>query len=143
MKKCSKCLSVKTVEEFNLSTRSPDGRHTYCRDCSKAHYRENKERHLANVRKNAERYRSAGQSLMIEAFSSGCVDCGTTDIRVLEFDHVRGVKFKGVASLVRDGYPAATIVREIAKCEVRCRNCHTIASYERLGGSWHEKFLGL
>ncbi|GAT73927.1 hypothetical protein [Microbacterium hydrocarbonoxydans] len=38
--------------------------------------------------------------------------------------------------LVRNGHPAATIIAEIDKCDVRCRNCHAIVTYERMGGSW-------
>lgn len=38
--------------------------------------------------------------------------------------------------LVRNGFGIAAISAEIAKCDVRCRNCHAIATYERLGGDW-------
>lgn len=69
-----------------------------------------------------------------------CVDCGNEDIRVLEFDHIRGKKRLGVAVMVNQGYTLDTIKSEISKCEVRCRNCHTIKTYERLGGSWHENY---
>lgn len=33
------------------------------------------------------------------------------------------------------------IKAEIAKCEVRCSNCHTLATLRRRGGSWHDRFL--
>jgi len=66
-------------------------------------------------------------------FAKGCVDCSTKDARVLEFDHVTGVKRNvkhqkgaGVGYLVRNGYKWSTIKREIEKCVVRCRNCHQI-----------------
>ena len=52
-----------------------------------------------------------------------CVDCGETDIVVLQFDHVRGRKRGNVTSLARNN--TLDIVRaEISKCEVRCANCH-------------------
>jgi hypothetical protein len=53
-----------------------------------------------------------------------CVDCGETDPVVLDFDHVRGDKVENVAHMVDKAYCKSTIETEIAKCEVRCSNCH-------------------
>lgn len=52
-----------------------------------------------------------------------CVDCNEKDPIVLEFDHVRGVKAGCVREIARD-YPLDMVKEEIAKCEVRCANCH-------------------
>ena len=60
-----------------------------------------------------------------------CVDCGVTDLVVLEFDHVRGVKVGDVSALVTSGYPWTKIEAEIAKCDVRCANCHRRVTVER------------
>lgn len=43
---------------------------------------------------------------------------------VLEFDHVRGVKKGDVSLMARQGLALKTIDAEIAKCDVRCANCH-------------------
>ena len=53
-----------------------------------------------------------------------CVDCGITDIVVLQFDHVRGKKRGNVSSMARAGVSLSTLNTEIAKCEIRCANCH-------------------
>jgi transcriptional regulator with XRE-family HTH domain len=55
---------------------------------------------------------------------SACVDCGCSDLLVLEFDHVRGRKVAPVMNLVRAGASFDRLRREIRKCEVRCANCH-------------------
>lgn len=55
--------------------------------------------------------------------ASGCADCGTTDLCVLEFDHV-GKKRGNVSKLAQDGVSLATLKAEIAVCVVRCANCH-------------------
>ena len=60
-----------------------------------------------------------------------CVDCGTSDIRVLEFDHVRGVKIGSIAHSVHRVWPVERLLLEIEKCEIRCCNCHRIATIER------------
>ena len=57
-----------------------------------------------------------------------CVDCGESDLRVLEFDHVRGDKFKSIAQMY--SYCLQRIMTEIAKCDVRCANCHRIRHWE-------------
>jgi hypothetical protein len=57
-----------------------------------------------------------------------CLDCGTTDTRVLEFDHVRGEKLFNIGG-IRKGMKA--LEEEIAKCDVVCANCHRIRTYDR------------
>jgi hypothetical protein len=60
-----------------------------------------------------------------------CVDCGETDVRVLEFDHVRDNKSANIAGLLNNAVSWSTIEKEIAKCDVRCANCHRIKTNER------------
>src|SRR5574343_724565 len=51
-----------------------------------------------------------------------CVSCGEADPDILEFDHIEP-KLDGVSKL-RKYSTLAALKREIAKCEVRCCNCH-------------------
>jgi predicted transcriptional regulator len=60
-----------------------------------------------------------------------CVDCGITDIRVLQFDHVRGTKIDSVSVGVKDSWSVIKLQAEIEKCEVRCANCHKIVTDTR------------
>jgi hypothetical protein len=126
-----RCGETKDVAEFNRSPKNRDGLHSYCRSCQRAHYLENGERHRANVRATSRRRRAALRDLVRSQLGTGCVDCGNLDIRVLEFDHVRGVKLGNISDLVRRGRSAASIEAEMAKCEVRCSNCHAIVTAER------------
>lgn len=63
--------------------------------------------------------------------SNPCVDCGVTDPRVLEFDHVSGEKRLAISHMIT-GYSLDSIKREIEKCEVRCANCHRIKTHKQL-----------
>lgn len=71
-------------------------------------------------------YRSRNLSYVEEYLvTHPCVDCGTCDPFVLEFDHVRGKKRKGVMTMALGGsHSLKSIQREIDKCEVRCGSCH-------------------
>jgi hypothetical protein len=60
----------------------------------------------------------------VEALSSGCVDCGESDVCVLDFDHVTGNKTGNVMTLARNEVSIARLRAEIDRCEVRCANCH-------------------
>lgn len=63
-----------------------------------------------------------------------CMDCGETDIRVLEFDHL-GEKMMEISQMVATGCYWYEILNEIGKCEVVCANCHRKRTYAR-SGSW-------
>lgn len=63
--------------------------------------------------------------------SRGCADCGYNQHpAALEFDHLPGtVKRHKVSALMLSN--RATILAEVAKCEVVCANCHAIRTVER------------
>lgn len=66
-----------------------------------------------------------------------CVDCGEPDTRVLEFDHVDPAsKSSKVSRMVADGRLIRLIEQEVAKCEVRCANCHRRRSLDEGHGGF-------
>lgn len=61
-----------------------------------------------------------------------CVDCGESDPVVLDFDHVDPAdKFDGISHMIRAAYSLARLQAEIAKCQIRCANCHRRRTYEQ------------
>jgi hypothetical protein len=63
---------------------------------------------------------------------NGCVHCGRTDCRVLDFHHRDpSTKKFDISTAVRMG--ENRLSAELAKCEVVCKNCHAIihAKYRR------------
>lgn len=95
---------------------------------------------MRNVRRTSRARLARYRTYLAEQLRGGCVDCGNRDIRVLEFDHVTGRKLANVARMVIDS-SLDKIIAEVSKCEVRCRNCHAIATYARMGGTWRDEFL--
>lgn len=63
-----------------------------------------------------------------------CVDCGETDLVVLDFDHVRGKKTKCVSKMINDAVSMKDLKEEVSKCEIRCANCHRRVTARR--GKW-------
>jgi len=124
MKTCAKCKQDKLPTDFNLSGRSKDGRQSYCKDCQALHYEVNKLQYIANIQQaHLIRKQEKARYVWDYLLEHPCVDCGEGDPVVLEFDHVYGEKTKEISKLVNSGTLSALIV-EIAKCQVRCANCH-------------------
>lgn len=73
---------------------------------------------------------AARKRQVVERFKrlKGCCDCGyNAHGAALEFDHVNPKeKTRTIASMMNMGW--AAIKREMAKCEIRCANCHQIKS---------------
>ncbi len=84
----------------------------------------NREAQIARACLRGEETAAANRSLVYTYLSEHpCVDCGENDPAVLEFDHV-GTKYRDISLMMRAGFAWTTIQREIAKCVVRCANCH-------------------
>lgn len=73
MKRCGLCGEVKATSEFQASSRTPDGRHTYCRPCSAAYV-------------TATRY---GLTIDERAalVRAGCFICGSHENLEIDHDH--------------------------------------------------------
>jgi hypothetical protein len=127
MKRCSRCKEMKALHEFQRTRARRDGVQTYCRVCKRLIDREHYartmplKRSLVMARKRSRKQHNA-RRVREYLRTHPCVDCGEIDDRVLEFDHVRGTKRYEVSAMVSWGW--AVIQREIAKCDVRCANCH-------------------
>jgi hypothetical protein len=135
-KVCRKCLTEKPLEGFPAS--ELNGHHSYCRDCLKVYMAERRA-----LKPDAEvsrgRYLRYGERNRRHVWAyldeHPCVDCGENDPVVLQFDHVRGVKLNDVSRMITGGSSLAQIDAEIAKCDVRCANCHIKVTAQRAGWS--------
>ena len=135
MRACTKCGEVKPLDQFPPVRRGEPKLQSWCRDCfaqaNARNYRKNHEREKARlVRQVAEKRAGIQQQLTEYLSAHPCVDCGETDIVVLEFDHV-GEKLANISTLANGGRSWARILSEIEKCEVRCANCHRLKTLER------------
>lgn len=147
-KLCGTCRKSKPPEDFNRKASRADGLQEVCRECNRAssrdYYARNRARHVRIiVERTAMRRREAKEFLAAYLREHRCVDCGAADLRVLDFDHRPGSsKRKDVMAMVKDGFSIRKLSEEIAKCDVRCRNCHAIVTLERGGGDWRSRAMG-
>ena len=137
MKKiCSSCGKARDAEkDFSWEYKYLGIRQPRCKECqavlSKLHYQKDKRVYKDRTRVRKEQVLIENKTRLRTYLSNhSCVDCGETDIRVLEFDHVRGQKDREISDLLRQGFGWSILEAEIAKCEIRCANCHRIKTFQ-------------
>jgi len=131
-KTCTKCAETKPLDSFYSDTRQSSGLRPDCKECqkklSKDKYQNDTDfraRKLATAAAYQKGQRREYQIRILTLLKqSGCIDCGEKDPVVLDFDHVYGTKTAGISFMVRNHRAWETIEAEIAKCVVRCSNCH-------------------
>lgn len=101
---------------------------------SRQRYAANRERLRAQACTRVRHNRTRIRAFILEHLKAHpCVDCGETDPVVLEFDHVRGEKEFHIAKASTHNISLARLEAEIAKCDVRCANCHRKKTYTSFG----------
>ncbi len=121
-KQCKKCGFIGEMEK-DFPSRG-DGRYRYsCWECwrkyQNSRYDEGKTAHYRTD------FRNKSRKFVYEyLLGHPCIDCGEADPCCLDFDHVRGEKFKTIRDMIKDCFSIENIQKEIDKCEVRCANCH-------------------
>jgi hypothetical protein len=136
MKTCSKCGEEKEISEFG-----PKGNgktQSWCKPCSRdygrSHYAANSQKYKDRLKENRPKYKSRNKQFILDYLKvNSCVDCGESDVEVLQFDHIELIGQTGH----RIGYFLSSSIKilkeEIAKCEVRCANCHVKRTRRQLG----------
>ncbi len=146
MKRCPICKVSLPLSAFNKHGERKDGLQSHCKDCnrarSRAYYARNKAKHKGIVRANKKRYNKKTQNFLLDYLAAHpCIDCGTTNILVLEFDHMdRSEKLNNISSLLRLDVGPARMSAEVDKCEVRCANCHRVKTHQE-NNSYRYKFF--
>ena len=145
LRRCARCGDMKRVSEFYVKNKRTGRRATICRSCANAygreHYRRNREAYLARAKNSRARLRGRNKTRVLNYLKGKtCVDCGEDDPLLLEFDHRDGrQKEDDVARLVMD-CQWAKVEAEIAKCDIRCANCHRRRTAAQLCWARHELY---
>lgn len=127
-KRCTQCGESKRHAEFHRNRANRDGLQSRCRLCNietaKRFHAENLDHCRTRIGKWIRKVDGFNKRRVLEyLLVHPCVDCGEADPVVLEFDHRRG-KVHGVGELLHQHVRWEVVAAEIARCEVRCANCH-------------------
>jgi hypothetical protein len=110
-KSCSACSRILPASDFNKCSSSSTGLRYSCREC--------------DAKARSIRVRINQEYVWNLLLNDECRDCGIKDIRVLQFDHIRGVKIDEIANIIAK-YSLKVLKEELEKCIPRCANCHQI-----------------
>lgn len=145
---CRVCGRARALSEFPFRSIAARTRHRICLACQRAWsslwYRHAVGRPVRAIRRGGTTRVELERLAFSYLASHACVDCGESEPIVLDFDHVRGTKTGNVSDLVAGRATVAAITAEIAKCEIRCANCHrrrtglTMASYRTIATATRE-----
>lgn len=125
MKVCPKCEIPKPLDDFNWRSRAKGTKQSICKECQRQINTEHYKNNSADYKRRSQEYRVRLKEKFAEWLSDKkCIDCGETDPVVLDCDHVSGEKKYGIAEMLNDARPWDVILEELAKCEIRCANCH-------------------
>lgn len=129
MPACKGCGENKPLTAFpHARDRGKLRPYSYCKPCTSTR----------STEQRARRRRVARQRVLQYLRANPCVDCGECDVLVLEFDHRHQHQKKAkVTELVTQARTWQRIEDEIAKCDVRCANCHRRRTHKQLG--WHAR----
>lgn len=122
---CTKCFREWPLTEFKSVINRRTKLTTQCKSCRKT---------VKKSRKNKTTQIGKCREFWLEwKKRQVCIDCGCNDYRVIEADHVYGIKVNAVSAYTwwaqNGGVEAMT--KELKKCEARCTCCHTIVTKER------------
>lgn len=136
---CSICKEEFPDLFFNFRVKSENKRRSSCKNCtrkwSRRHHKNNLELYRFRRKLRKCKVKVELQNYILGYLKENpCVDCGESDPVVLEFDH-REPKNKeyGVSRLISGCYNLEIIIKEIAKCDVRCANCHRRKTMKDVG----------
>ena len=123
------CGETKPEADFAFADMAKGIRQRHCRKCHaayrRAHYLANRDEYIRREIARMAGYRDENRVLLLAYLASHpCVDCGETDPLVLDFDHRDPSLKRSEVGRLAIHKPWAIVLAEIAKCDVRCANCH-------------------
>lgn len=151
MKICTVCGIPKTEQDFFYQNKHTKKLHAQCKQCYvdkrrntyKEHYHKYGSEYRARAIERNRRLKAVLRIKLLEYLADkSCVQCGISDPRVLDFDHIDpSTKSFGIARGIHNILKWERLMEEIAKCQILCANCHRIKTAEQQ--DWFKKSISL
>ena len=140
-KVCYRCYKLTNANDFYIRNKKVLG---VCVTCYEQHYKQTckSEAELKKTLKDSALRTKNKRRAFIKDYllNHPCMDCGLTDLLVLEFDHREPKdKLKNISSLLSGG-SITQIKKELEKCDVVCANCHRRRT-SKMFGNWRLDYL--
>lgn len=124
IKTCSCCKKEKLLSEFRKDKTKPSGYQSRCKICareqSNAHYAKYKD---SILKRNNSRAREMKQRLNEYKAEQKCTICNEEEVVCLDFHHIDpSTKELQLSRVTTESWE--TIMNEVSKCVVVCKNCH-------------------
>lgn len=121
MRICTGCQREQPESEFQWKNRSKGQLHYKCKSCFREANREWYRKHKIRKKAYRDEYQLRNRRFLYEYLVRHPCSCGESDPACLDFDHLGG-KTVNVSEMMH--FSMESIQDEIAKCVVRCSNCH-------------------
>lgn len=136
MRTCPTCKIEKPLTEYHKATTKTLGVQSNCKMCQaakhKKYYEDPKNDRKAKVVAQKKLGTERRRAFILQYKSNPCMDCGGKfEPCAMDFDHVRGKKYKALSCLVLAQASEEMILEELKKCELVCSNCHRVRTRDR------------
>jgi hypothetical protein len=127
------CKKDLPLSEFKHHVTRPDGLQAHCISCQKEyrrqHYIKNRQKYIDKAKKYSKDFVEWFQEFKSQL---KCNRCDETHPACLQFHHTNPSEKEALVSQLVSNCNKAKILKEIAKCEVLCANCHAKHHYQRI-----------
>lgn len=131
MKTCNGCKKELPESSFSRrKSRGPKALASHCRSCRVLKVREYARNHRVTYREAIKRVWERSAAAIRAAKDKPCTDCGMKyPSYVMDFDHRNPDDKKFNLAGAKKRTSLKKIMKEIAKCDVVCSNCHRIRTH--------------
>jgi protein-arginine kinase activator protein McsA len=124
MKQCTSCHKTKPFSSFRKNKRAKDGYQYFCTRCASRKIRAMYDKKYADkVRMRTLTRSQLHREVISKIKIKGCELCPETDIACMDFHH-RDPFQKDFTISARYNKSIESLLQEVSKCAVVCRNCH-------------------
>lgn len=134
-KTCSRCETEKKLSEFRRDKAQPSGYQSWCKVCARSQHQSMYTVKYGAKARERNKIRGEDTRRKLHDFKDAhpCILCGEQERTCLDFHHLDPhQKDFGISTLLKGTRSWESILKEIEKCVVLCKNCHAKVHANRI-----------